>query len=219
MPFTANFRKRANSCAAPWFASTRSSTGESGFTLVETLIVILVMTIITGIVLSVLRLSPSEGRALYDKIHSAAVAVQKVDGDTGCYPSALTALYQEPASNQGIGACAMDLNHWNGPYLTGTEYDFTNGDIAVSSDITDESNSRMTIALGTWLGQDVEMQGREPYEAALVVQPVTASVQAGFCKHCGGCVPAGTNSNIPSMCFTSGSSVGYVFATSASDVL
>ncbi len=89
--------------------------GETGFTLVEIIVVITIMALIMTLVgPRVLNyLSESKVKAAKIQIESLASALDLYFLDTGQYPSnaeGLNALVQRPGSSPG----------WNGPYLRGT---------------------------------------------------------------------------------------------------
>jgi general secretion pathway protein G len=89
--------------------------GESGFTLVEIIVVITIMALIMTLVgPRVLNyLSESKVKAARIQIESLASALDLYFLDTGQYPSnaeGLNALVQRPGSSPG----------WNGPYVRGT---------------------------------------------------------------------------------------------------
>jgi general secretion pathway protein G len=88
--------------------------GERGFTLVELLVVITIITLIMGIVgPRVLNyLTESKAKAAKIQIESFSSALDLFFLDTGRYPNSsegLAALVQRPGS----------INAWNGPYLKG----------------------------------------------------------------------------------------------------
>jgi len=88
--------------------------GERGFTLVELLVVITIITLIMGIVgPRVLNyLTESKAKAARIQIESFSSALDLFFLDTGRYPNSsegLAALVQRPGS----------INAWNGPYLKG----------------------------------------------------------------------------------------------------
>ena len=92
----------------------RRRQGQRGFTLVELLVVITIITLIMGIVgPRVLNyLTESKAKAAKIQIESFASALDLFFLDTGRYPNSsegLAALVQRPGN----------INAWNGPYLKG----------------------------------------------------------------------------------------------------
>src|SRR5438270_9192554 len=100
---------------AIWFSKRRrTARHERGFTLVELLVVITIITLIMGIVgPRVLNyLTESKVKAARIQIESFSSALDLFFLDTGRYPNGsegLAALVQRPGS----------INAWNGPYLKG----------------------------------------------------------------------------------------------------
>ena len=194
----------------PHFTLSGGCDKESGFTLMELIVVLVVVGVLYAVALFVLNLAPSRGRAIYHEVTGTVQAAQYFAHNTGCYPADMAMLINsdETSGGTGLGGCQADLAHWHGPYLQGA---LTSGlNIALEDDVTGKQGSTLSINTGTWLSGTTAMSGRGNTEIALLAGPLTPQVQAAFCRQCGGCSPAASQST----CFTMGTNeVGYVFAT------
>ena len=99
---------------------------QSGFTLVELLLVLVILALIAGLVLPGI-IGKAEGakvRAASSQISRISMSVETFYLDTGSTPDSLSALVNEPSGGNG----------WNGPYIKnsilkdpwGREYQFKN---------------------------------------------------------------------------------------------
>lgn len=183
---------------------------EEGFTLAELVVVIVVAVTLMTVALFVMNMASSRGRALYHQIVGTVQAAQYFAYGTGCYPADMAMLINpgNTSGGTGLSGCQADLAHWHGPYLQGA---LTNGlNVALGDDVSGEQGGTLSIQTGSWLAGSASMAGRGGTEIAILAGPVTPEIQAAFCRRCGGCSPASSQST----CFTLGTNeVGYVFAT------
>jgi len=136
------------------FARTRRS-ARTGFTLIEMLIVIVVISILALIVIPRLMGAGRKAKeaALRGDIHQLRNAIQQFEADCGDYPSALSQLMTQPELGSSGGmSIALDVTAWQGPYLrtpdnnlpkdpfteSGTTWSYTasTGDVASGSTLT-----------------------------------------------------------------------------------
>jgi len=100
-------------------ARTRGTT-RAGFTLIEMLIVIVVISILALIVIPRLLGAGRKAKeaALRGDVHQLRNAIQQFEADCGDYPAAISQIMTEPAagSSGGMGI-ALDVTAWQGPYL------------------------------------------------------------------------------------------------------
>ncbi|HVM59701.1 MAG TPA: type II secretion system major pseudopilin GspG [Verrucomicrobiae bacterium] len=94
----------------------RNRSAEAGFTLLEILLVVIIISMLVGV--AVVNLAPkvqeSKKTAAQDQIHNFASAIDLYFLDSGIYPSSeqgLQALITAPTSTPAPG-------NWKGPYLT-----------------------------------------------------------------------------------------------------
>jgi len=100
-------------------ARTRGNT-RAGFTLIEMLIVIVVISILALIVIPRLLGAGRKAKeaALRGDVHQLRNSIQQFEADCGDYPAAISQIMTQPAagSTGGMGI-ALDVTGWQGPYL------------------------------------------------------------------------------------------------------
>jgi hypothetical protein len=185
----------------------------------ELIVVIVISMVFSAVAFFLLTLASSRGRALYHEVTGTVQAAQYFAHDTGCYPADMAMLVNldKTSGGTGLSGCQANLAQWHGPYLQGAL--LTSGlNVALGDDVTGKQGSTLSINTGTWLSGTAAMSGRGKTEIALLAGPLTPQIQAAFCRRCGGCSPAASQSpaaiQSQSTCFTRGTNeVGYVFAT------
>jgi general secretion pathway protein G len=93
--------------------------GRTGFTLIEMLIVIVIISILALIVIPRLMGAGRKAKeaALRGDLHQLRNAIQQFEADCGDYPASLAQLQTVPAGGNGGTGVALDVTAWQGPYL------------------------------------------------------------------------------------------------------
>ena len=100
---------------------------ESGFTLLEIVVAIVLLGILTTIAVFSFEGSKSRGQLLVSGMDEYGNALIRMKADTACYPKTLNALFVKTAA--ASSSCEISLvEQWNGPYTKDARSD-GNGDI------------------------------------------------------------------------------------------
>ena len=96
---------------------------QGGFTLIEVLVTLAIITTMSVAVMSVVNFSKSDGQILFSTMNSTASAAQRFAMDNGgCYPYKTGMLFNKSlVSGSTSNSCSVDLSStWNGPYSKST---------------------------------------------------------------------------------------------------
>ena len=105
----------------------RMKSAESGFTLLEIVVAIVLLGILTTIAVFSFEGSKSRGQLLVSGMDEYGNALIRMKADTACYPKTLNALFVKTAASSS--SCDISLvEQWNGPYTKDARSD-GNGDI------------------------------------------------------------------------------------------
>jgi type II secretory pathway pseudopilin PulG len=204
---------------------------ESGFTLVELIMILGILSVIAGVALFYFRMEGTEGRGVYQDLKSAQLSAQQFSSSTGCYPSSMAVMVNPNAATAltaGLGGCRIQdyLGTWQGPYLRGVQIDLNNGDQVLSDDLTGTGRvGYAEILTSTQNGSDFISPGAPQMlnrsgatQIAIQIGPIKGNVANRVCGECGGCVQEGQASPSTTYCYVdklggNRDNIGEVFAT------
>lgn len=119
-----------------------TSAAQKGFTLLEMMVVIVIMGLFAAVVIPKINIGKSKGALLYATMQDYGKALISFKGDTACYPTKLSALYDKTQADQSF--CGIDLRDtWRQPYIKKTTFD-ASGNILISQLVTGASISILT---------------------------------------------------------------------------
>ena len=92
---------------------------EAGFSLVEVLVALAVLTIISAALIFSFNFAKSKGQVLFSLMHSIGDAAQRFAVDTSCYPYTTGDLFKQSlAATDTFNSCGAAVGaRWNGPYM------------------------------------------------------------------------------------------------------
>ena len=92
---------------------------EAGFSLVEVLVALAVLTIISAALIFSFNFAKSKGQVLFSLMHSIGDAAQRFAVDTSCYPYVTGDLFKYSlAATDANNSCGFAVgSRWNGPYM------------------------------------------------------------------------------------------------------
>jgi len=110
------------------------SVAQKGFTLLEIVVVIVVMSLLAAVVVPKLNLGKSKGALLYASMQDTGKALMNFKNDTACYPTKLSALYDKTQANESF--CGIDLRDtWRQPYMPKASFD-ASGNLQIAQLVT-----------------------------------------------------------------------------------
>lgn len=106
---------------------------EGGFSLVEVLVALAVLTIISAALIFSFNFNKSKGQVLFSLVHSVGDAAERFAVDTSCYPYDTALLFQQSlAATDTNNSCGAAVGaQWNGPYMKTLSVD-TNNNVLVT---------------------------------------------------------------------------------------
>ncbi len=92
---------------------------EAGFSLVEVLVALAVLTIISAALIFSFNFNKSKGQVLFSLVHSVGDAAERFAVDTSCYPYDTALLFEQSlAATDTNNSCGAAVGpQWNGPYM------------------------------------------------------------------------------------------------------
>lgn len=102
-------------------AEARDVRRPNGFTLIEIVVALVVITLLAGVIFTrvIGRVDQGEAAALTQSLDAVSAAVQEFRGDVGRYPGRLTYL-SAPLASGALDLCGSaipNVGKWSGPYL------------------------------------------------------------------------------------------------------
>lgn len=157
----------------------RGMAGEAGFSLVEVLVALAVLTIISAALIFSFNFNKSKGQVLYSLMDSVGNAAERFAVDTSCYPYTTDMLFSatdgQSNTNTSCGSAVGTL--WNGPYMKTLPVD-TNKDVLAPQIAP---NAALSIAdLGTALPTG------NAHQYAVVASNVPDAIAQQAYRACGG---------------------------------
>jgi prepilin-type N-terminal cleavage/methylation domain-containing protein len=99
-----------------------------GFSLVEMIVALAVLTIISAALIFSFNFNKSKGQVLFSLVHSVGDAAERFAVDTSCYPYDTALLFQQSlAATDTNNSCGAAVGaQWNGPYMKTMPVDANN---------------------------------------------------------------------------------------------
>lgn len=107
----------------------KAPAAQSGFTLAEVLVVLVVLALLAGVGISIFSGDRSKATVLYTTMTEASSAMSRLKADVSCYPAQTGTLMSKGAgfTEAGDMLCGIDVsNQWRGPYVKPFELDGSN---------------------------------------------------------------------------------------------
>lgn len=153
--------------------------GESGLTLIEILIAVVIATIFAGVAFLAVNLSSSKGKALYDAMASVANAAETFNVDLGTYPTVYGAMVDTNYLTDNTTGADL-TSTWDGPYAkdknVGPNGNLHLNNIASGVTITFQPLTNTSPGLTTGL----------PYQYAVVANNVPNAIATQAVNTCNG---------------------------------
>ena len=104
---------------------------QSGFTLMEMIVVLAVITIVAGLSLFAYNGDKAKATELYSKMSQYGSAMSRMKLDTACLPTKTGALYDQTLADESF--CNKDLRaNWRGPYIKAGQLHSNNQDLSLT---------------------------------------------------------------------------------------
>lgn len=107
---------------------------QSGFTLLEVMIVVVILGLLAAVVIPKINISKSKGTLLYTAVADTGKALLAFKVDTACYPTKLAALNEKSQADSSF--CGFDMQDtWKQPYMGKATFT-SSGDLAIGELVT-----------------------------------------------------------------------------------
>lgn len=104
-----------------------SARGQSGFSIVEVMVIIGIMALFASIYMVSTSTDSSKATALLSSMQTASDSLERLKMDAGCFPVDPEALWTKSAATSSNMWCGEDAtNSWDGPYMKPVPFDTTN---------------------------------------------------------------------------------------------
>ena len=156
------------------------STEESGFTLIEILVAVVILAIIAGIAFLAINLNSTKGKALYTAMASVAHSAEAFNASLGTYPTVYGAMVETAFEADNTTGATLTTT-WNGPYAKPKDMG-PNGNLHLNSIA---SNLTITFSPLT-AGSAGALPNGEAYQYAVVANNVPNNIATQAVNACNG---------------------------------
>ncbi|GBE49136.1 hypothetical protein BMS3Bbin13_00035 [bacterium BMS3Bbin13] len=152
---------------------------EGGFSLVEMIVALGVMTIISAALVFSFNFNKSKGQVLFSLMHSVGSAAERFSVDTSCYPYDTALLFEQSlASTDTNNSCgALVAGQWNGPYMKTLPVNGSNNVLVT------QIGPQVTLSIGN-IGQ--ALANGTPNQYAVIASGVPDAIAKQADAACGG---------------------------------